>query len=387
MKSFVLLLIVLSSSAQIVLAQNNDSVKVKTPKHYFNTCFYYNSYRRLEAKVFNPLNRPLTYSFKQINTGFYTPVLTRDWFNSETQENSNLHILLTGNLLIAQPTLTYVAKISSFHKFSIGVRGIYNSKNKNVWFADLTPFSARDRDSRNNNQLRISGVLLYSRLVNENLSFKFGVYKTYLFGNNRYLPIIGFRIGRLDGVNFQFQFPRNMSLNLPINKNAQLSFFVKGIGGQYTYRKKNFNDSTNNAPPTMVFNRFEALSGALFNFNLGKNFSLFLSSGFSTRSQIGFGAPRRDFEPRPADRPIRDFKVAPSIFINGGFSVKFGKVKSAYHNTGVYESYDLNKSFDPGDNNMGPADSQVPNKPKVEKVSKNLGFEDVKDFITADDLN
>jgi hypothetical protein len=381
-RSFNLYILCFLSCVNIIAAQ--DSLKLKTPKHYFNTCFYFNSYRRLESNIIKPLNTPITYKYRQINTGFYSPLYTRDWYNSETEENSNLHLLLTGNLLIAVPQINYVAKFSPFHKISIGVRAIYNQKNKNVWFGDITPFSARDRNSRNNGQLRISGVLLYSRIINDKLSFKFGIYKSYLFGNNRYLPIIGFRIGSLDRVNFQFQFPRNISFNFPVTDKVQASFYLKSIGGQYTYRRNNYNDSLNIAPPTMVFSRFETLSGALINFNINQGFTFFLSSGFSAGSVIGFGQPRRDYEAN--GRPFRAFKLSPALYLNAGLSFTFGRTKRLYNNTGIYESYELNKSFDPGDNNMGPSNNQIPSSPKVSKVSNNLGYEDVKDFIKADDL-
>lgn len=382
MKSFILFIICFC--AHIAIASVQDTLKLKTPKHYFKSCVYFNSYRRAESIIQNPINRPVNYSFRQINTGFYVPVFTHDWYNNDSQDYSNLHLLLTGNLLIAAPQLSYVAKISPFHKLSFGMRAIYNQKNKNVWFADLTPFSARDRNSRNNGQLRISGVLLYSRIVNENMSFKLGIYKSYLFGNNRYLPIIGFRLGRLDYVNFQFQFPRSASFNFPISSKIQASLYVKSIGGQYTYRKNNYNDSVNTAPPTMVFSRFEALSGAVVNFNINQDFAFFLSSGFSSRAVIGFGQPRRDYESN--GRPFRAFKLAPALFVNAGFSCTFGKARKSYNNVGIYESNDLNKSFDPGDNNMGPNNSQIPGKAEVTKASNNLGYEDVKDFIKADDL-
>jgi hypothetical protein len=74
------------------------------------------------------------------------------------------------------------------------------------------------------------------------------------------------------------------------------------------------------------------------------------------------------------------------LYLNAGLSFTFGRTKRLYNNTGIYESYELNKSFDPGDNNMGPSNNQIPSSPKVSKVSNNLGYEDVKDFIKADDL-
>lgn len=360
----------------------SDSSGVKIPKHYFNTCLYNNFYRRPPQKAMK--HPSITYSFNQLNSGFYTPLFTKTWENKETLESSNFHLLLTGNILFANPELSNIAKVSTFHKFSMGIRGIYNHKNKNVWFADLSPFAARDRGSRGNGQFRFTGVFLYSRIVNDHLSFKAGIYKTYLFGNNRYLPIIGFRIGKLDKINFQVQFPRNISLNFPIGKKIQGSLFIKNIGGLYTYRKRSLNDSLAVAPPTLVFSRFEALSGALVNYNLNRNFSCFLSSGVSTNSWVGFGKLQKDLDANA--KPFRKLNVAPSLFINAGLSIKFGKTRSAYNNIGVYESYDLNKSFDPGDNNMGPAGNQIPN-PANKPASKTMGLDDIQDFITADDLN
>jgi hypothetical protein len=375
--SFVLFLFIKSDAAGI------DTIK--TPKHFIKTGFQLNRYHRLESNIrpFSNNHPTYKYSFLQTNLSFYTPIYTSDKEDQNTLEHSNFHLLLTGNFQISKAVFTNFNKKPLFIKSAIGLRSIYNIRNKSLWFLDATPFLAFGNRTKGNRNTRIAATLIYSQIINNQLSFKIGIYKTYLFGNNRLLPIIGFRIGELNKTNFQFQFPRNASLNIPINSKGTFTLFIKSIGGVYNFRTISYKDSLITLPPTVLFGRFEALSGLSYSHSFSENFAFFAASGFSSRSWIGFSKLNKEHEIK--NTPIRRYNLTPTLFINWGINIYFGNTKKIHQYQAIQEINQLNNSFDPGDNNLNNPAGNIPLKSNPQKL-KFSSLDDLKDYITADDL-
>jgi hypothetical protein len=193
-----------------------DSLKIKLPKHYFKTVIILDSYRKADQEFKDTANRLASrlnmYAIKQFNASFYSPIFTKtSELNGITK---NTHVLLTGNFMLLQPVFSGISQ-HSLIKAGMGLRWIFNSGKKGVWFVDASPFVTKDVTYESKGYFRLASTFVYSHNVSENFNWRVGVTKSFLWGNKNYWPFIGLRFGKLDKVNFSIQFPRSINLNVP----------------------------------------------------------------------------------------------------------------------------------------------------------------------------
>jgi hypothetical protein len=227
--------------------------------------------------------------------------------------------------------------------------------------------------------------------------YRFGYTRTYFIGNRYMLPVLGLRYGRLDKRYISFQFPRSITIwqALPKGKGG-ISIYMKPFGGVYTMSNR---EQLYLGPDSVVtFGRSEFLYGLQFDYTPTKNFSFFISPGFSAKfllknygngiaffsdSYNGKGGGRHPFRPL-APFYGQQFKE-PTAFLNFGISVRFGKTKRVVGNQQMYDILDLNDSYDPGGNNDHPAGSAIPSDSWKNDVHK-LKYKDIEDLLDVDDL-
>ena len=205
--------------------------------------------------------------------------------------------------------------------------------------------------------------------------------RTFVFGKKLALPIIGFRYGRLDGVNFNMQLLRNMSLNMPIGKRFYYSIFTRPIGSAYSF-KNDFNTGFLNKGTTVELRRWELLTGMTFTYRANSHFSMFLSSGFS-RGYVAFAESAQKIAIKRDS--YQEYKLSQGGFLNFGLNFYFGKSKQINGNYGMYDVLDLNSTYGNDDNNINIGNTQIPAQKKAMEV-KNLQYNDVKDLMNESDI-
>ena len=197
------------------------------------------------------------------------------------------------------------------------------------------------------------------------------------------MPVIGFRIGKLDETYFSFQFPRNMSLNFPMGKKCYGSIFIKPMGGLYNILN---NDSLYKGRDSIIqFGRYEFLNGFRLDYTGGKHFAFFISMGITTNNHIAFASYSYGKNKKGQVAPFYHQKFQANTFLNFGLSYRFGKAKKVYNNMNMYDVFDLNGTFDAGDNNSGPAGRDIPKKGDL-KDMKAIQYKDIQDLIRLDDM-
>lgn len=371
-----------------------DSLKIKKAKHYFKTTIFLDNYSKANQKFPNQkdqtkktindtvLDRRLgSFGLKQFNMGFYTPVYTRTFYNYDSTVYANTHYLITGNFVSIQPQFDSLKTTHTLLKYGLGFRIIQNSGKKGVWFIDLQPFITTDvTTSTPNGYFRLANSFIYSHNFSAKLNMRIGLTKSFMWGNRNYLPYLGFRYGKLDGINISIQFPKNLSINFPINDKLRFSIFSKPQGGMYSFLN---NDSLYYFHPeakSFNFTHYEILGGLRLDFIINKNFSGYADFGSSTRSNITFYSLEKN-----KNRPNVPYKVyfydknlSPTGFLNIGLVWKFGKTKSYFNDNTMYDVFDINNVNSPGDvNTLGNTD--IPIKKSI-KQSK-LNMEDIQDLI------
>lgn len=377
---------------QLIKAQKSfDSLKLKQPKHYFKTQISIDCYRKPNQNLTDTLKnkflneRLKTYGLKQLNIGFCTPIFTHLETNSDTSIYANTHYLLTGNFLSLQPIFSGI-KQHTLIKFGLGVRIIHNNGKKGIWFIDVSPFVTKDITYKENMAYwRLANSFIYSHNYSVRFNFRVGLTKSFLWGNRNYLPYLGFRIGRLDKVYFSLQFPKNLSLHIPMSNHVRLSIFSKPQGGMFLFSNVDSVYYFNESARYFQYTHYELLHGLRLDFVFSENIALYASIGTSSKNNITFYS-----EGANANRPRLPYKkyfyeqnLKPVAFINFGMVWRFGKTKIFYNVKNLYDAFDLNNVNGIGDNNTGPGNIDIPVKQSIKRSKLNLA--DIQDLIDVND--
>lgn len=372
------------------LAQSSfDSLKIKLPKHYFQTIIVLDGYRKPSQDIKDTVNflskRLKSYGVNQFNFSFITPLVTREIETGDSNVHKNTHLLLTANYMRLQPVFSGIST-HNLVKAGIGIRYIINSGKKGVWFIDASPFVTKDASYKSEPYYRLASTIIYSRNVNDHFNWRIGVTKSFLWGNRLYLPFIGVRFGRLDEPNISIQFPRSVNINLPLSSKFTLSIYTKPQGGMFNFSNK---DSIYylSSDATFHFTRYEINSGLRADVRLSSVFNFYLAGGFSTKNNITFYSEKANKKnPRaPYNIYFYNQNFSPSFFFNFGLVFKFGKTRSYYNNINMYDAIDLNNTIDSGDNNTSNGNVQIPITPKKRK-KEDLNLKSVQDLIDYNDF-
>lgn len=364
-------------------AFDTDSIKTAhPPRHYFNTIIYADLYStgRTNLDTMNTVSKQIgSYKLSQLNVGFNVPVVTKDIYNKDSTRISNLHFLLTGNY---SSILLDFGGIRDHHliKTSLGFRGMYNNGKKSIFFVELSPFVTRDRGYAYTRTYRLASTVLYDCALTPAFSFRLGFTRSFLWGNRFHLPYIGLRVGRLDKINFSVQFPRSVTLTIPVGRYIRTSLYTKPQGGLYSFantdsiRVGNKYDNRK-----LYFGRNEFLSGLRIDVLPSKFFNLYLSGGLTTSNYIAFFPGSKAKSNLTQYNSYYKEKINPDIFVNAGLVFRLGKTKSVYSNSRLYELMDINNSTEGG---TSPGNGiQVP----PEKMP-GTSADEVLDLIEAQDL-
>ncbi|MES2134464.1 MAG: hypothetical protein V4506_19110 [Bacteroidota bacterium] len=366
-----------------LLALNHDSLKVMKPaRHYFKTTIYTDFYgtgkRDLSGKNFVS-NKLKTYQLNQFTLGFNAPVFTQDFYKKDSTKISNLHLLLTGSYASVSPDFEGVKTKHRLSKTSVGIRVIYNTGKKSIFYVELAPFMTQDNGYQYTQKYRFANTVLYNCTVSKYFSFRLGYTRSFIFGNRYHLPYIGFRVGRMDGVNFSVQFPRSITFNVPICKYVKTSLYTKPQGGLYSFANVDSIYYLNN-DKSINFGRYEFIGGMRVDVYPASCFNFYLSAGFTTQNYIGFYSETFNRRNRGIYNSFYRENIDKSMYVNFGLVFKFGKVKSIYNNYNLYDAQDLNNT---DADNISNGNPQIP--AKQGKV-KNVKPSDVQDLIDTQDF-
>ena len=135
------------------------------------------------------------------------------------------------------------------------------------------------------------------------------------------------------------------------------------------------------------FGHFGVANGIRFDFRPGPNFNFFLSGGLAVRNYMWLYSYSHN---RPNDQaPLGPFykgRPDPTIFLQAGITIRFGKAKRSAGNYLMYDVFDLNNTIDPGDNNNNPGNGDITPEMKKKKEMEKVQYKDVEDLVDEADL-
>lgn len=385
---FICFAVVLSFS---FIAQTVKTKNKKEPRHFFNTTGMIDYYNKpevdLNLKDSNKVSNHLkSYGITQTCFNFYTPLATANWYNKDSSVNSNFHLLLAATAYYLQPQFKGISQ-HTLAKYGLGLRAIYNTGKKSIFFIETTPFVTQDitKNAQSESTYRLAGTLLWSYSPKPFFNFRLGATKSFLWGNRYYLPFIGFRFGRIDKFNFSVQFPKNISLNIPFSNVVRMSIYSKPQGGLFNFSN---NDTLYKKNPdrTINFGRYELLTGARLDIAPVKWFNFYIATGFSTRNYIALYSNTYNKGNKNALGEFYFNNPKNSIFLNLGMTFRIGRTKSFINNHNMYEVHDLNNTIDPGDGNVNPGNGNIPIPNKKKNGTSQLKPNEIQDLIDIYDF-
>lgn len=387
--------------SQSIYAQDTAAKKVKIPKHYFTPTFYSDYYytptsffpnRRGFAVDSNQtaIARQLKdYQYSQLTGGLYIPLVTSEKIHEDGRV-SNFHLLATGSYMVAMPRFSGISA-HNILKASIGMRGIYNSGKKGIWFFDATPFIVGDLSTSGTMVSRWASTVLYDRIVTPNFSYRVGITRTFLLGNRFHLPYIGIRVGRLDKTYLSVQFPRFVNFSFPMGSKFRGSFYTKAMGnllaiGNTDSLYNGTNGKSNDIDKTIIFGRYDGNTGMRLDFNPSSHFSIYGAFGIAGIRALALYSNQYNAKKNSEVLvPFFTHRVPGCFYFNFGLTVRIGRARSVYGNHNMYEVFNSNSTIDTGDNNINTGDGNIPNETKKKTIT-NLRTRDIQDLIEAQDL-
>ncbi|MGZ3865136.1 MAG: hypothetical protein ACXVNR_01570 [Bacteroidia bacterium] len=384
-----------------IYAQDTAAKKVKVPKHYFTPTFY-SDYYRTPTTYFrngrglnnNPDQAAIAkqlrdYQYSQLTGGFYFPLVTTEKYHEDGRV-SNFHLLATASYMVAMPRFSGIGN-HNLLKASVGLRGIYNSGKKGIWFFDATPFMVGDLSTSGTMVSRWASTILYDRIVTPSFSYRVGITRTFILGNRFHLPYLGIRIGRLDKTYLSVQFPRFISLSFPMGSKFRGSFYTKASGnllamGNTDTLYNGTNGKSTEIDKTIIFGRYDGNTGMRLDFNPSSHISLYGAFGVCGVRGVAFYSNQYNAK-KNADVLVPFFtqRVPGCLYFNLGLTIRIGRARSVYGNHNMYEVFNSNSTIDTGDNNTNTGDGNIPNETKKKTIT-NLRTRDIQDLIEAQDL-
>ena len=334
----------------------------------------------------SPKRQEFSYNYQEISVQGYFPVLQKNYLkNTNTAFNPNLALLATGSIAISKANFDFtndtrrtnqIEDIKPFTRVSLGLRGIYFDGNKSIFMASFSPFISESGRSFRNIVPRFFASALYSRAVSEYFSYRIGVMFTYLYDGGSILPLVGFRVGDYNKIYFNFQLPRDISLNFRISRSIWGGVFTRLNGGIYRFTTDTpINDFRNDVNTGIVLYRQELLSGLMLNYAVNSNLYFSLNMGISTNRRLSI-AQTNELKPIKAhlDGFVNEL-LKPTLFLNFSVSYFFGKPTYSSGYNYMIEEKALNNSNDVGDFNIG--NNQINNDLNMVKP-KDISKKDIK---------
>jgi hypothetical protein len=341
--------------------------------------------------------KDFSYNYKEASIMGYYPIFERNYSKKgNTNYKPNLSVLATGSVAVSQVNLSIINNLQPFTRISAGLRTIYFDGNKSIWMASFSPFISESGSTFKNLVPRFFASALYSRSVSEYFSYRVGFTFTYLLNGGIFLPLIGFRVGDYNKVYFNFQLPKDISLNFRISSKCMIGVFTRLNGGIYRFstdqplidyvKGDNIKKIKNVSSDAIVLYRTELLTGFMFNYAPNSNLYFSLNAGFATQRSISI-AKTNEFIPI-RNHILNNEPVRGSLFINLSISYFFGKPTYSGGYNYLIEEKAINNNNDVGDLNIG--NNQINNDMNIVKpkdVSKrdikklNASYLDLRDLL------
>lgn len=372
--TYLILFLFLVSNA-IHAEKTGTSDTLTKNKHFIKPTFYINSFASGKQVFRNSKNS--NYRWRQSNIGGFFPIYTNTTFSHQNIQ-STFQLIGFGNILTSKPVFSFMNENHVLTRLNIGVNSIYTT-GKNTFLFTISPFKAQDRSSLKTSDWRMSWMFIYNYTFNENFSVRLGYIRSFVLDGYPNLPVVGFRLGRYDKVHLNAQFPRNISLTIPLKEHLYINMYGRATGSIYNMRDVEVSGINYS---NVVFRRNDFQRGLELTYR--KTNTMAYTFGIGTVTGNVKLVEKSSFNLSSNPFTISGGRLRRSGFINIAFQYSFGSSKKVYNNFAMQDAMFLNRL---GSHDANPQ-SNVPEQVNGEDLKlKKVQLKDIEDMIDVDDLN
>ncbi|MGL5890886.1 MAG: hypothetical protein ACRC3B_13420 [Bacteroidia bacterium] len=328
------------------------------------------------------------YRYSETQLAFITPLYTHTKFGKKDSNNVNtFHLLFTASAVRIKPVFSGLEHQHVLSRTGVSLRALYTFNSKFVLFYDASPFVVADKYRNERiSKPRFATTAVFNWMVHPGFSLRAGFTRTFRFGNKNVLPIIGVRLGKLDGkVYFTAQYPRFAALVFQPIPKLSVTAYSRAYGSLFFISNRDSLYTGNDEQ--IQLGQLGLANGLRIDFRANSNFSCFASAGYSQNRILLYSESFNNSV--GAVGLLRPFyngrNSAPAFFIHGGISVRFGKAKTSAGNYLMYDAFELNNSNDAVDGNNMPGNGDIPARSTQQQAQK-IQYQDVQDLISDSDL-
>jgi hypothetical protein len=384
-----------AAATDTTLTRRSTLASQRTVRNYIRPSFSFNTFITAEQPLVpvrrssQSVNDSLSdYRYSETQLAFITPLYTHTKFGKKDSTAVNtFHLLFTASAVRIRPYFSGLEHQHILSRTGVSLRALYTFNSKFVVFYDASPFVVADQyRGEKINKPRFATTAIFNWMVHPGFSLRAGFTRTFRFGNKNVLPIIGVRLGKLDGkVYFTAQYPRFAALVYQPTPKLSISAYSRAYGSLFFISNRDSLYPGNDQQ--LQLGQLGLANGLRIDFRANSNFSCFASAGYSQNRILLYSESFNNAVGAVGLlRPFYNGRISePALFIHAGISLRFGKAKTSAGNYLMYDAFELNNSNDAVDGNNMPGNGDIPARNTQQQAQK-IQYQDVQDLISDSDL-
>lgn len=228
-----------------------------------------------------------TYRLSGLSFGMMLPLYSKTFRQQkDTVPPSRLAFNIHPSLSYSLLNINYLNQERVLLNPQLTIGSYYLFKRKNMLFVNLRGMLNEDEFTVGNPKLRYAFSALYSRKAGPKFSWFAGAAYSYVFGEGRFLPLLGGRYGWGKSSRVNIVLPLQITYRTSLSSRLRLSVYLRPQGGINRYENRlTITDSTQKI---LVLRRRGGMLGAAFTYRLKNNLALIVDPSFLIAQKISF---------------------------------------------------------------------------------------------------
>ncbi|MBK5285336.1 MAG: hypothetical protein JJE25_08015, partial [Bacteroidia bacterium] len=171
-----------------------------------------------------------------------------------------LGVVVKGKGELSLPEVSFIKSRHLLIDCSASAGALYNS-NKNTWQGNFTASFAEDNYTLSSIQIRFAGSALFTHRVNNKFAYQFGAAYSYIYGEGKFLPLLGANIYLGEHDRLAILLPMHISWIHSYNFNNIMRVYIAPTGGINRFKNR---DLLPDAPDIIYLRRRDLKAGVMW---------------------------------------------------------------------------------------------------------------------------
>ena len=228
-----------------------------------------------------------TYHLGGVSIGMMLPVYAKTFRQrNDTTPASRMAFTIHSAVSASNLTISYLPQERILLNPQLSIASYYNFKRKNMFMLTGRVLLNEDEFTINYPEPRYTFSALYSRRVNQHLSYYLGAGYSYVFGEGQFLPLLGGTFSWEKNNRLNLILPVQVSYRTRLSTKLRLSVYARPQGG--VNRFENRLTISDSSQKTVVFRRKSTILGAAFSYWVKENMAIVVDPAFLFAPKIAF---------------------------------------------------------------------------------------------------